>query len=135
MLDAAELAALALVQTAAAREQAQVIDGAGKHVHLGTELGDPEAVDHVRRREIEIDRRRYRNVELVRSLRIAVSELPPPLMSGGRDAHRRRDAGAVDLGHRAKGEDEHDPADESRRRGPRDLESTVALEHRRLSGE
>src|SRR5439155_25054865 len=60
---------------------------------------------------------------------------PPPLVTRRCDAHGRRDARAVDLGHRAESQDEDRGEDESRRRGPRDLETSVALERRGLSGQ
>src|SRR5438552_11094102 len=86
------LAALALIRTRAARGEPKMVGDAGKHVHLRPELGDPEAVDDIGRGEVEVDRCVDRDVQLVRGLDAAVAELPPPLVAGGRDAHRRRDA-------------------------------------------
>src|SRR5437773_4898415 len=47
VFDAAELAALALVRTPATRQEPKMVVDAGKHVHLGSELGDPEAGDDI----------------------------------------------------------------------------------------
>src|SRR5207249_9859566 len=84
VFDAAELAALALIRTRAAREEAKMVGDAGKHVYLGSELRDPETVDDIGRGEVEIDRCADRDVQLVRGLDAAVAELPPPLVAGGR---------------------------------------------------
>src|SRR5207237_6172237 len=87
VLDAAELAALALVRTRAAREEPKMVRDAGKHVHLRSELGDPETVDDIGRGQVEVDRCVDRDVQLVRGLDAAVAELPPPLVARGRDPH------------------------------------------------
>src|SRR5439155_950372 len=47
VFDAAELGALPIVGTGAAREEPEMIGRAGQHVGFRTELGYPEAVDHV----------------------------------------------------------------------------------------
>ena len=135
MLDAAELGALPIVRAGAAGEEPKTIGHAGEHVHLRTKLGYPEAVDHVGRGELEVDWCVDGNVQLVRGRHTRVAELPPPLMAGGGDPHGRRDPRAVYLGHGAERQDEDHGEDDGGRRGPRDLETTVAFEGRAFSGD
>src|SRR5207253_3064440 len=55
MLDAAELRALALVRTGAARNEAKGVVRAGDHVSPAAELGHPEAMDDVLGPQLEAD--------------------------------------------------------------------------------
>src|SRR5690625_7082140 len=52
-------------------------------VPLSTDTGDPEVVDHIGRREMDLDRTTHREMHLVRSPypELGIAELPPPLMT------------------------------------------------------
>ena len=128
MLDAAELRALALVRTGAARNEAKGVDRAGDHVSLAAELGHPEAMDDVLGPQLELDDRADRHMHLVRGRHPRVPELPPPLMRRRLDAQAGCRAGERDLRERPERQREDHREDDGRRRGPRDLEASVAIE-------
>lgn len=125
--DAAELGADDTVRAGFGGRYANRRDQPGDHVRLHAQLGHPETVDHVARRDVDGRRRVQRQVQLVgdriRQLRIA--ELESELVADGLDgqhvALRVLQIGP-DLG-RVDREDDHQ---DRRDRGPPELE------HRRV---
>ena len=98
-------------------------------------------MDDVRRPQLEIDRCRDGNVQLVRAdhltAHVWVPVLPPPLMADHADAQRRdpvRRNGRADLAHRAEHENEDHREDAQGRGGPEDLEARVPVDLRGRAG-
>ena len=131
VLRPAVLTALTAIDAGAVGLEPHDVLLARDEIGLAAELGNPEAVDHVARDELEADRLPHRDVNLVRRDRdtarraVEVVHLPPPLMAGDLHCDRGRScrSGHGGLGHHGEHEDggenhrrhddpaDHDPAE------------------------
>jgi hypothetical protein len=91
VLHAAEFGTLAPVNPLAVRLEPEVGRQVRKHVHLAVQLRDPEAVNHVPRRQLEPHRLAHRNVNLVgvHNAVLGVLHLPPKTMPYNADRQPR----------------------------------------------
>ena len=138
MLEPTEFRARPGERPGARGEHAHDVPLSRNDVRLRAELRHPEVVDHIGRREVELDRNARREVELVRRHRaVRVAELEPPLVPDDGDRDRLLEAPEgrplTDLAQGHEAQSEHDREQRERDRGPGDLEGPMTVDLRRLA--
>ncbi len=129
VLDAAELGALTRVIALRLRREPHPGLPIGKHVALGCELGNPEAVNDVVAGHAKRDRPPHRDVQLISrgQVELGIAELPPPLVPHHLDGERvfaRDGVGLEDGSHRGHRDGRQD---QGRNDGPDDLDRSVPV--------
>jgi hypothetical protein len=116
VLQPAELRALAEVLARLVGLQDQRVGVVVQQVHLAAQRRHPEAVDHVRGRQLQGDGTPHRDVELVgrRDPLIGVADLPPPLVPDDLHDERFPWGGVRHDPHRIYRRPDHDEQDGQR---------------------